>query len=76
MFYTFLCRFLYISIFKRDKRDSFLHNKSGGDKMCHKTKTINHEKNTKPRNAEIDPKEIAEPLPESTRERRDGPGGD
>ena len=44
--------------------------------MCHKTKTVNHEKNTKPRNAEIDPKEIAEPLPESTRERRDGPGGD
>ena len=44
--------------------------------MCHKTKTVNHEKNTKPRNADIDPKEIAEPLPESTRERRDGPGGD
>lgn len=47
--------------------------------MCHRYKKEIMEDNCDDSNvpdAEIDPNKIVEPLPESTRPRRDGPGGD
>lgn len=47
--------------------------------MCHRYKKEITEDNDDDRNVpdgEINPHKIVEPLPESTRPRRDGPGGD
>jgi len=73
--------FLFYHNPARMKSNSFVHTMNGGDCMCHRYKNRDRygdgdvpEVDTKARDK--DRYQDVEPLPESTRERRDGPGGE